>query len=1059
MQKKLQLLFVMALFAFTSALAQVTTSSMSGKITDEKDDSPIMGAIVQATHLPSGTKYGAATNASGRYTIQGMRAGGPYKVNVSFIGTKAKEFDIKSLALGETYELSTSLAENTTLLQGVTVSAKRSTRGESTSFENTEIEMTPTIDRNIYDVIKQSALVSVSKYGGTTINGNNNRYNSFQIDGTVSNDVFGLAGSGTNGGQTGANPISLDAIEQIHISVAPFDVRQGGFTGGAINAVTKSGTNEFHGSAYGYYNNQNFYSRYNQALQKTSKMTKQYDETFGATVGGPIIKDKLFFFASAEYKKNSYPAAFYPGVDDATFVSAAVAQQIADQYYNMTGIRESFGAKDIETQSLGLLGRIDWNINDKHKFTFRYQYNGSSQDKANSSATTLYFNNSGYKQTNRTHSFVAELNSRISETLSNEARASYTRVRDWRDVPYQGPTAYITNAQVFGQADPSNPSHNYPKSGSINIGTEYSSGINNLDQDNITIEDNLTFYAGNHTVTLGTHNESYNFYNGYYQYSNGEYYYNGLNDFLNNNASRYYYNYSDYNLTGSYGWRANVLAAQIGLYAQDKWDISDAFQLTYGIRFDAPFFWNKPTANPTFNASTYATTFGVRVGQVPHFNIMTSPRIGFRWYLDKAKKTTIHGGTGLFTGRVPFVWLSNVYSNTGMEMKSTTLYTVANQIDKWQDQQALVQSGASSAKPTINTVSGKFKYPQTWRSNLAIEHDFGYGWKASVEGFYSKNLHAVYFENLSLQATTQRSYVVPNVEASSVPYYSTDAGAYYNIINLRTIDKGYSYQITAKVEKSFNFGLDLSVSYTFGHSKSVNDGLSSVALSNWNNYASTDVNEPKLSYSMFDIPHQVKARAMYSSRKYLNGKLNTEVGLTYYGNTGMRYSLTMSESTSGNNRYTFNGDGRTGHTLLYIPTDAEIEQMNWKNADDKAKFQKWASTDRYAKEHRGEFAERFGATAPWENHFDLHFAENFYYNKKGGKIQLSLDITNVSNLLNKKWGTYYSSTTYISPLKVESIDINGDSRIGTFSYTGTTGPSVNQIYSRWHAQLGLKVTF
>ena len=1054
MQKKLHLLLVMIFFTVSSVLAQITTSSMSGKITDKTDNAPVIGAIVQAVHVPSGTKYGAATNMSGRYTIQGMRAGGPYKVTVSYVGSKTKEFDIKSLSLGETYELSTSLAENTTLLQGVVVSAKQTTRGEATIFNNSQIELAPTIDRNIYDVIKQTTLVSVSKYGGVTVSGNNNRYNSFQIDGTVSNDVFGLAGSGTNGGQTGANPISLDAIEQIQVSVAPFDVRQSGFTGGAINAVTKSGTNQFHGSAYGYYNNQNFYGRHNQALQKTDKMTKQYDETFGATIGGPIIKDKLFFFASAEYKKNSYPNSWYPGVDDNSFVTAALAQQIADLYYQRTGIRESFGPKDVQTQSLGVLGRIDWNINDKHKLTFRYQYNGASQDKANSSATTLYFNNSGYKQTNRTHSFVAELHSKLSDIISNEARASYIRVRDWRDVPYQGPTAYITNARVFGEANP-----NGAKSGSINIGTEYSSGINSLDQDNITIEDNLSFYLGNHTLTIGTHNESYNFYNGYYQYSNGEYYYNGINDFLNNNATRYYYNYSDYALTGSYGWLANVQAGQLGLYAQDKWDASELFQLTYGLRFDAPFFWNSPTANPAFNTSVYARTYGVRVGQVPDFTILTSPRVGFRLYLNKSKKTLLRGGTGLFTGRVPFVWLSNVYSNTGMEMKSTTLYTVANQLDHWQDQMALVQSGASSAKPTINTVSGSFKYPQTWRSNLALEQDFGAGFKASVEALYSKNLNAVYFENLALKETSQRSYVVPGVEASSVPYYSTNAGAYYNIINLRSINQGYSYQFIAKIEKSFNFGLDLSASYTFGHSKAVNDGLSSVALSNWNNYASTDVNEAKLSYSMFDMPHQVKVRAMFNSPKYAGGLLNTEVGLTYYGNTGMRYSLTMSESTSGNNNKTFNGDGRSGHTLLYIPTDAEIELMNWKTPDDKVNFQAWCANDRYAKEHRGEFAERFGAMAPWENHFDFHFAENFFYNKRGGKVQLSLDITNVANLLNKKWGTYYSSTTAVSPLKVESIAINGDSREGTFSYTGTTGPSINNIFSRWHAQLGLKVTF
>lgn len=1051
MQKRLAFLVAFMMIAVSSVMAQVTTSAIAGKVTVEGTGEEIIGATVQAVHGPSGTKYVAVTNEKGRYTIQGMRAGGPYTVTVSYIGSQTKNFNNVNLSLGETYALDVWLADDAQTLGEISVIGNRRSLEAGGFFDSQSISVAPTIDRNIYDIVKLNPMASISKYGGMSIAGTNNRYNSFQIDGAVSNDVFGLSSGGTNGGQTNANPISLDAIEQIQVSVAPYDVRQSGFTGGAINAVTKSGTNEFHGSAYGFFNNQGMYGKWNAVTEKNDKMTKQYDETFGATIGGPIIKDKLFFFASGEYKKNSYPSSYYAGMDDNIYFTEDLIQQIANKYEQATGIKESWGKKDIVTQSLGLLARIDWNINDMHKFTFRYQYNGSSQDKANNSATTLYFNNSGYKQTNRTNSFVAELNSRLSNNLSNEARVSFVRVRDWRNTAYQGPTCYILNVPYGSKTN-----------GTINIGTEYSSGVNSLDQDNWTIEDNLTWYKGSHSITFGTHNEIYNMYNGFIQYANGEYYYNNVDNFLNDVADRYYYNYSDEALTGTTKWRANVKAGQFGFYAQDKWDVNDAFKLTYGVRFDAPVFFNKPTANDAFNQSTFASTYNVKVGEVPGLKLMISPRLGFRWYADKEKNLTVRGGTGLFTGRVPFVWISNVYSNTAMEMKSTTTYSpIAHQLGEWQQQLQYTRDNASSAKQNVNTVASNFKYPQTWRSNLAVEYIFPYGIKASLEGLYSKNLNAVYFENLALQATGTKAYVVPGVEASAAPYYSTDAGDYLNIVNLRSINKGYSYSITAKAEKSFDFGLDVMASYTYGHSKSVNDGLSSVALSNWNNYVSVDVNEPTLGYSLFDIPNQIKLTLNYNSKKYLQGMLNTEIGLTYNGSNGMRYCLTMSENTAGDNKKSFNGDGRTGHTLLYIPTDAEADMMNWKSDDDKTKFLAWAQSDDYAKNHRGQYAERFGSIAPWENHFDFHLGENFYYNKKGGKIALSLDITNVANLLNKNWGHYYTSTTTISPLKVESVTVDSatGNRVGTFSYTGNDAPTKNNIYSRWHMQLGLKVTF
>ena len=1042
--------------------AQVTTSALSGQVIDELKE-PVIGATVVAVHEPSGTSYGAVTNIDGRYTIQGMRTGGPYKIEISYVGYKKSTYTGLYLELGNTLDLNAALEASSELLDEVVVVADAKTNaGASQNFSTRKIESTPTVDRNVYDIVKNMPMAMTSKNGGITFAGSNNRYNSFQIDGTVSNDVFGLAASGTNGGQTGANPISMDAIQEIQVVVAPFDVRQSGFTGGGINAITKQGTNTTHGSAYTYFNNQNMYGKYSAIRDyEKSPMSQQYTRTFGGTLGGAIVKDKLFYFVSAEAKKESYPASIYPGYTS-EYLTADVASQIANKYKELTGYDEAYAQRNVDQKSFGLLARIDWNINQDHKLAIRYQHNNSFDDNYGPSAYSYTFNNSGYRMNNKTNSIVAELNSRLGENLYNEFRASASFIRDHRDVAYQGPTVQISN--ILGGDGATRIT--------ANIGTEYSSGANLLDQDIYTFEDNLSWYLGNHTLTFGTHNEIYRIKNLFIQAVNGSWYYNSLNDFLNDKPYQYSYKYTDPDLTGGdLRYAPNMKAGQFGFYAQDKWNATSNFELTYGLRIDIPVVFNDPTTNPAFNKYAQANGLDARVGVTPNAKVMFSPRIGFRWYTDDSHNTLVRGGVGIFTGRVPFVWLSNAFNNTGMEMKGTTIaprdndgnYTyTAPTLGQYADDPmgAMNSQSGSAARPDIVTVAKDFKYPQVFRANLAVEQMLPGAVKLTVEGIYSKTMNNVFFENLAISNSGDKVYAVPGVEASSAPYYSTASSNYYSIVHLRNTNKGYTYALSAMLEKSFNFGLDLSASYTFGHAKSVNDGTNSVAYSNWKYNYSRDTNsENELGFSKFDIPHRVMVQASYTSPKYWNGWMSSTISVIYNGFSGSRYSLTMNESSD------FNGDGYRGNSLLYIPTDGELDKMNFAATSDmtadqnREAFRQWIENDSYAKNHRGQYAERNSNLSRWEHEIDLHFAQTIHNIQGVGKLEFTFDIINFANMLNKKWGASYSSAYNLSPVSMTGLttDANGN-RTATFTYNKAE-INKDDIASRWHAQVGVRLSF
>ena len=763
------------LFFTTSLMAQVTTSSINGKVVAGGET--VIGATVTAVHVPSGTTYNAVTNTDGRYTIQGMRVGGPYKVTISYIGFKDDNRTNIFLALGEPTVINADMKEDAKTLTEVTVTGRagHGGNGAASNFSKQMIENAPTVDRNVYDVAKLSPLVNNNKFGGISIAGTNNRYNSFQIDGMVSNDVFGLTSSGTNGGQTGANPISMDAIEQIQVAVSPFDVRQSGFTGGAINAITKSGTNKFTGTAFTYYTDENLYGRYSQVYKKTQKLSDESTKTYGFTFGGPIIKDKLFFFTSLEYKKNSYPSTYYAGAPG-YFMNTQTAQQLVDIYKNITGIEESFERRNINQEGTSLLGRLDWNINNKNHFTLRYQGNFSYADKFGNGKQSFFFNNSSYRMKDRTNSFVAELTSHISNSLYNEFRLGLTSVRDKRATPYSGPTLYFSG-------------DNY----TVNMGTEYSSGVNSLDQDIWTLEDNFSIYSGNHNITVGTHNEFYDMKNGFIQAAFGNFAYNfnqlGSVDratqvftptaagFLNNQGiipnSGYQMKYSDEALTGTTQWRTPFKAGMAGIYVQDKWDMSTAFQLTYGIRFDIPFYSNKISINDKFNATDNWAKTGVVVGRRPASCVMVSPRVGFRWFMNEDHTSLLRGGVGIFNGRAPFVWIENAWANTGMEMRGINIRSNSTSPlppnfladgGKTPDQIRATYGNAGGVNPDIVTIDRHFKFPQAFRANLAWEQQLPYGVKMTLEALYSRQLNSVWFNNIALQPNGD-IYAVDGVEA------------------------------------------------------------------------------------------------------------------------------------------------------------------------------------------------------------------------------------------------------------------------------------------------------
>jgi len=1075
MKKLLSL--IVSVVMVCSLSAQTTTSSMNGKVTDEKGEA-LVGATVIAVHTPSGTQYGAITNADGRYNLQGMRTGGPYSLTVSYVGYQSVEMTGITLNLGEPRTFDVQLKETQELDAVVVVSTANSRfnankTGAASNFTRGVIENLPSIDRSISDIARLSPLASSTKSstGGISFAGTNNRYNSFQIDGAVSNDVFGLTASGTNGGQTGTNPISMETIEEVQVVIAPYDVRQSGFTGGGINAVTKSGNNAFRGSACTYYKDNNLVGK----GAKGEKYAEQTTQTYGVTLGGPIVKDKLFFFVSGEYYKDETPATVYDSNNIKGFATQEQLTQIRNQYKALTGYDAAdFGQHTPETWSANVLARLDWNINNNNKMMLRYNYGGASLDRYSTSNSSYTFNDASFDQRNETHSLVFELQSRFSNSVSNELRAGWTRVRDWREAaaPDGAPNVSVTVNNTY--EDDKN------RKTTVYLGTEYCSYANQLDQDIFTLTDNLTWYKGNHTVTFGTHNEFYRMYNVYAQNATGGWAFNSIEDFMNNDANTFrytYYNNDDLDEKGN--WGAKFGAAQFGFYLQDEWRANDKFTWTYGLRLDIPVMFKKPSVNKEFNESEQAQKYGVATGDIASGRVLLSPRMGFRWYVDEDHNILLRGGLGLFTGRVPFVWMSNQYSNSGVDQVSVTAYRPSKpdeenkipQLGTKIDAESVKAMGFKASSATINVVDKKFKYPQVFRINAAADFNLGNGWQATLEALYSKTFNNMYVQNIDYEDSGLKFYAagsnMANADNTNIVY--ANKTSYSDIIYLKNTNKGYSYSLTAQLRKSFAFGLTLDAAYTFGHSYSVYDGTSSVALSNWKYNYARETNNPELAVSSFDVPHRIIASANYNVRYGKKSRWGTNLALIYEGHSGQAYSLYYYfNSTLPHGSASINGDGVNGNDLLYIPNTVEVMNMNWKSEADKNNFENFILSDKYLRENRGKWSERNKLRMPFESQFDFSLSQDFIYNlKRGGKITLMWTVMNVANLLNKDWGKYYENVYAFAPLTVTGVTevkktVNGEEKVvgydPTYSYYENT-KSLDDYFSRWRMQFGVRITF
>ena len=1101
MQKRLYLLVALMAFIFSTAMAQITTSSVSGKITANGED--VIGATIKAVHQPSGTVYRAVTNIDGRYSIQGMRPGGPYVLEVTYVGYKNKQVKGISLSLGQNTVLNETLAEDAAQLEDVVVVADRNNNmrtdraGATTSINAAQIEAVPTVSRSMNDLLKltpQGANVG----SGFSVGGGNYRQSYVTVDGAAFNNAFGIGGNLPGNG----SPISLDALDQISVSSSPYDVRLSGFTGGAISAVTKSGTNDFKGTAYMYTTNSHL--RGNKVGDYELNRLQSHSTTWGASFGGPIIKDKLFFFANGEYQSNisAGPSgtARVNASDEWSPSSGTVHRPLQSDMDNMLSfLNKTYGYNpgryqgySLDTPSYKFLARIDWNINENNKINLRFSKSHDKNSKAPSNSTSpfkdyviypggtsdgvsisggknqsgrtanagLYFESSRYDEVKNFTSLAGEWNSKWGG-VQNVLRLTYS---------YQDePRSYVGG--IFPTVD-------ILKDGAYYMGfgpDPFTEG--NLRQvKTFVATDEASWTMGIQNFTAGVQFETNKAVNGFGAASAGYYVYDSPEAFMAGGAPSAYG--VTFPMDGSGQFNATMKYQQFSAYIQDQVNFSERFRLTAGLRFELPIYPElKNNYNKNFAALEWKDNNGnmnkYTTDQLPDAPLTVSPRVGFNWDILGNHKLVLRGGTGYFVGRLPFVWLVSAVGNSGCGQYTyfypKTADSVADyvmdkfyvnrddQVKRLQELGLAVNRDEAAAPETPTIIDKKLKMNATWKTSLALDAKLPYDIDFSLEGIYSRDFNPATVVNvdrywdgekkieLANSGDIRKSFS-SNTKSKINPYLITNAG-----------NKAYYYSITASLAKKFAFGLNLSASYTYSKAKSYGDGIGDQVSSAYynNRYSINGNNDKELGYGTYVAPNRLLISASY--KKDYAKHFGSEVGLIYEGmNIGYaggysctRYSYTMTGNVVGD---------YGSNNLIFIPESREALDK-WTFADyggytaeaQKNDFWNYINQDDYLKNHKGEYAERGGAVMPWHHQLDFKFNQNFYLNVAGQKntLQFGVDIKNLANLLNSSWGLY-KTVNNMSLLKYDAkknayqFQKNGKEVLSK-TYTNLT--SFNSTYS------------
>ena len=1101
MQKRLYLLVALMAFIFSTAMAQITTSSVSGKITANGED--VIGATIKAVHQPSGTVYRAVTNIDGRYSIQGMRPGGPYVLEVTYVGYKNKQVKGISLSLGQNTVLNETLAEDAAQLEDVVVVADRNNNmrtdraGATTSINAAQIEAVPTVSRSMNDLLKltpQGANVG----SGFSVGGGNYRQSYVTVDGAAFNNAFGIGGNLPGNG----SPISLDALDQISVSSSPYDVRLSGFTGGAISAVTKSGTNDFKGTAYMYTTNSHL--RGNKVSDYELNRLQSHSTTWGVSFGGPIIKDKLFFFANGEYQSNisAGPSgtARVNASDEWSPSSGTVHRPLQSDMDNMLSfLNKTYGYNpgryqgySLDTPSYKFLARIDWNINENNKINLRFSKSHDKNSKAPSNSTSpfkdyviypggtsdgvsisggknqsgrtanagLYFESSRYDEVKNFTSLAGEWNSKWGG-VQNVLRLTYS---------YQDePRSYVGG--IFPTVD-------ILKDGAYYMGfgpDPFTEG--NLRQvKTFVATDEASWTMGIQNFTAGVQFETNKAVNGFGAASAGYYVYDSPEAFMAGGAPSAYG--VTFPMDGSGQFNATMKYQQFSAYIQDQVNFSERFRLTAGLRFELPIYPElKNNYNKNFAALEWKDNNGnmnkYTTDQLPDAPLTVSPRVGFNWDILGNHKLVLRGGTGYFVGRLPFVWLVSAVGNAGCGQYTyfypKTADSVADyvmdkfyvnrddQVKRLQELGLAVNRDEAAAPETPTIIDKKLKMNATWKTSLALDAKLPYDIDFSLEGIYSRDFNPATVVNvdrywdgekkieLANSGDIRKSFS-SNTKSKINPYLITNAG-----------NKAYYYSITASLAKKFAFGLNLSASYTYSKAKSYGDGIGDQVSSAYynNRYSINGNNDKELGYGTYVAPNRLLISASY--KKDYAKHFGSEVGLIYEGmNIGYaggysctRYSYTMTGNVVGD---------YGSNNLIFIPESKEALDK-WTFADygsytaeaQKNDFWNYINQDDYLKNHKGEYAERGGAVMPWHHQLDFKFNQNFYLNVAGQKntLQFGVDIKNLANLLNSSWGLY-KTVNNMSLLKYDAkknayqFQKNGKNVLSK-TYTNLT--SFNSTYS------------